>query len=220
VARYFDSASSQKLSIDSAVVTGAPFTLACWFRADNTNSDQGLISLADKDVNNQFFFLRLDGITPVLTARAGSGGTTGTAQTSTQASANTWHHGVAVFSAANDRAVYLDGAGKGTNTTSVTPTGIDQTAVGVLTRLTPVSFMLGRIAEAAIWNVALSDDDVASLSKGFSPLLIRPQSLAAYWPLFGNDSPEPDRWTGSFNLTVTGATKEEHVRIYYPWGMP
>ena len=41
----------------------------------------------------------------------------------------------------------------------------------------------GSLAEAAIWNAALSDAEVAALATGVSPLLVRPGSLVFYAPL-------------------------------------
>jgi hypothetical protein len=35
----------------------------------------------------------------------------------------------------------------------------------------------------AIWSAALTDAEAAILALGISPLLVRPASLAAYWPM-------------------------------------
>ena len=63
--------------------------------------------------------------------------------------------------------------------------------------------MNGRLAEIAIWNAALTDDEVLSLSKGVSPLRVDPQNLVAYWPLYGNGSPEPNYVRNSTDLALT-----------------
>jgi len=49
----------------------------------------------------------------------------------------------------------------------MTPDHIDRTA----------QEMDGDLAEAAIWNIALSDADVARLATGESPLSVRPDAL-------------------------------------------
>jgi hypothetical protein len=41
----------------------------------------------------------------------------------------------------------------------------------------------GRVAHAAIWNTALTQNEIIDLARGVSPLLIRPGNLAGYWPL-------------------------------------
>ena len=99
--------------------------------------------------------------------------------------------------------------------------------------------MAGRIAEAAIWNVALTDSEVQALASGVSPLRVRPESLQAYWPLFavtgnaidysgkGNDLTDngtvgvadhapvgpmfafPSGWQGAFTTAVAAITVPE-----------
>jgi hypothetical protein len=69
----------------------------------------------------------------------------------------------------------------------------------------------GLAAEAAVWNVALSDAEVVSLSKGFKPYRIRPQSLVFYAPLIR----ELHDVRGGRNLTNNNsATVANHPRVY------
>jgi len=121
-----------------------------------------------------------------------SKGNFSSAQTTTNASQDTWHHLCGVFAASDDRTAYLDGGNKGTDATDLSPDYVDLTAIGAFKDNTPGEYCSGRIAEAAIWNVALTDAEVAILADGFSPLLVRPASLVAYWPLIGRYSPEID----------------------------
>jgi hypothetical protein len=53
------------------------------------------------------------------------------------------------------------------------------------------------------------------LSLGYSPLFVRPQSLVAYWPLIGRNSPELEL-IGGQGGTLTGTTQAEHPRIIRP----
>ena len=74
----------------------------------------------------------------------------------------------------------------------------------------------GDIADAAFYTVALTEDELLALSAGYSPELIRPGSLVAYWPLFGNLSPETSR-IGGYDMTLENApTKADHPRVIYP----
>ena len=41
----------------------------------------------------------------------------------------------------------------------------------------------GRIAEGAVWDVALSDAEIMALAKGVCPSMIRVQNLRGYWPM-------------------------------------
>lgn len=75
--------------------------------------------------------------------------------------------------------------------------------------------MDGAIAEVGIWNVALSDSDVALLAKGVSPLMVHPESLVFYAPLIGQYSPEIELRSAR-NLTLTGTpTQSAHPPIFY-----
>jgi hypothetical protein len=115
---------------------------------------------------------------------------------------NTYAHIAAVFAAVDDRRVYLNGGNKVTDdATSKTPAGIDTTSIGRRSTSAPALYASGRIAEAAIYNAALTDDEIAELAAGASPLLVRPDALVAYWPLVGRDYPEPDL-VGGFPMSL------------------
>jgi len=76
-----------------------------------------------------------------------------------------------------------------------------------------------RVAEVAVWSILITEVEMAALGAGVSPLLIRPDSLWAYWPLTGNESPELDRWKNRYDLTLTnGPTKTDHYPIILPYG--
>ena len=74
----------------------------------------------------------------------------------------------------------------------------------------------GAIGEVAIWAAALTVPEIVALAKGFSPLMIRPDSLLSYWPVLGNDSPEPD-YISSLGAGAVGTVpKSEHPEVYRP----
>jgi len=211
MARLFDDAASEYLERTEAVLTGTPITVACWFRSDAV-VDQFLVGLHDTSATP---YIALNAWSDgVLYATVRDAATFSEAATSTSWAVNTWHHGCGIFASATSRSVYLDGGGLGTNATSRTATGIDTTCIGVRANSgTHSEYMSGRIAEAAIWNVALTGAEVAILAAGYSPLLVRPQSLVAYWPLIQTDN---DR-VGGYNLTAYNTpTIAAHPRVLYP----
>jgi len=55
-----------------------------------------------------------------------------------------------------------------------------------------VNFAKGKIADVGIWQVILTANEAASLGHCVPPNRVRPESLVAYWPLYGTDSPEPE----------------------------
>lgn len=219
MSRLFDDILSDRLVNANAVITGYPFTLACWFNSDNVSISQVLISVGDTATADNYHYLRAAGSVASDPVQAGSAasGTARNATSSTGYSLNTWHHAAGVFTAAADRAAFIDGGSKGTNTQSTTPAGLDATAIGRLETSTPANHMSGMIAEAAVWDVALTDAEVAILAAGYSPLFVRPENRIAYWPLLGRTSPEIDI-IGRFEMTVTGAVVAAHPRVRYPFG--
>lgn len=194
------------LTVASAVATAAPMTMACWFIANNITAEHVLMDIDDGSDANKFQ-IRASGAvaSDPIRALTVAASTSSIAVSSTGYSANVWQHACGVFASATDRRAFVNGGSKGTNATSRTPSGLTTLRIG--RELT--AFAAGRIAEAAIWDIALTDAQVASLAKGASPLTIQPGNLVFYAPLLGNDSPEPDR-VGGLSLTVAGATKTDH----------
>ena len=218
MARLFDDASNQSLTVESAVLTGPPITMACWFNSNDATIEQGLINIVDKDgPANPRWMLQIRGASvgdPIRLASEPSG--FASVITTTGYSANTWHHACGIENSQTNRNVYIDGGSKGTDTTdpgavSGTP---DRTAIGRQMDSTPNAPMSGSIAEVGIWNVALTDAEVAVLADGFCPLLVRPQSLVLYVPLIRDADQDI---VGGLSFTPNASpTISSHPRIIYP----
>jgi hypothetical protein len=134
----------------------------------------------------------------------------------TALSAGTTYRFCAVSASSTDHRVYLDGVLDGSNSGSRNPGTRSFVRIGARTVLSSGTYFDGRIAEVAIWNVALTDAENAALGRGVSPLLIRPQNLVFYAPLLGRADPEPDL-SGGANLTlVNNPPPAVHPRVIYP----
>jgi len=181
--REFDDGSSEYLQNASAVATTTPLTMACWFNSDSAAVNQTLLWLGDTAGFQDEFTLWIGAALDKVFAAARHAGPGVYAFSATGYSVSTWHHACAVYTNATSRAAFIDGGGKGTNTTSQVPAGIDATAIGRTGSSKPVTYTSGRIAHAAIYNSALSDAEVWALAHGAIPLDIRRQNLVAYWPL-------------------------------------
>lgn len=217
MARSNTGSASNRFTNASAPVTAAPATLACWFKPANLTACNNLLFVTNSTFNN-YFGLEFDGAnlngqgddvvladTTNSTSTFGVSGTGGTA--------GSWMHCAAVFTSATSRQAFMNGVGGTVNTTSKTPTSLTVTHVGSLSTFSPLN---GSMCEAAIWNVALSADEILSLSKGVCPLLIRPQKLLRYWPLWGNGT-EASRFLTNSTLTLVGTmAKAEHAPIFMP----
>ena len=204
LARLFDDGSSEYLeNTTAAPVLAVPLTMAAWFYCDDvtTWTDRNLVSIQDKDTEKNYFQLRLRaGDTEIVRAHTRSAAAQGGATSTAEYNVNTWHHAAAIFSATDARAVYLDGANKGTENTDITPVDLDSVSIGRLGDSSPDQYMSGGIFLAAIWNVALTDAEVALLAAKHAPLCIRPENLMAFWPL--TDTVDDSDWLGGFDLTA------------------
>ena len=88
---------------------------------------------------------------------------------------------------------------------------MDRLGVGAFVRGNVSGFYNGQAAEVGIWNVALTDAEIASLADGMTCDKVRPQSLVFYAPLIR------DLQDVRGGLTITnnnGATVANHPRVY------
>jgi len=204
--------SSDYARYGGAVVSAYPFTMACWALPDNTTANHTLIWVGNSAVSNQYFELSIrgaDGGDPVAAIARNTVYTSAT--TSTGFSSSAWNHCCGVWTNSFSRDAYLNGGGKGSNTESVSATGLgaNRTTVGRSDDSTPGDNIAGLIAHPCIWNVALTEAEIKSLARGAHPLTVRPASIVSYWPLYGNGSPEPDE-VGRFELPLTGTSKSSN----------
>lgn len=196
------------LQISTAVVTSYPSSACAWAKSSDLTLDQGLLWCGDVADNKEFACkISMEGagtipIADYCAAKVRSNADGGAeAKTSIAYTANNWHHIAGVFPSISSRSAYLDGGSKGTNTDTVTPVGVDTTDIG---GEDGAGSMIGDIAHVAVWNIALTDQEVASLAAGVSPLRMRRSALVAYWPINGV-SPEVDI-IGGLDMTVTGTS--------------
>ena len=216
MARTFDNNAANYLSKTSAAVTAVPLTIAAWVnRSTFTTSD--VILAINNPVADEAHFKLVILASDVVSARTKSALAGGSgANTTTTITATGWNHCCGVFRSATSRDAYLNGGGKGSNASDITPLLLDRMYIGATDAGTdPFD---GGICEVALYNIALSDAEVALLAKPVSPLFVRPEGLVAYWPIMGRYSPEIDI-VGGFHMTVNGTLAQlNHPRIYHPSG--
>jgi hypothetical protein len=198
----------------SAVVSGMPLTMACWFYPNGDTTRYTLMSMANNFVGFQgggyqitaFGDLAGDPI-QIGTDQAGN-----TAVSSTAGfNANQWNHAAGVFTSTTSRTVYLNGGNSATSTFSHSPSAPGQ-GLRLARFVNSFPFPLaGRLAEVGIWNAALTAAEIASLAKGMTCDKVRPQSLVFYAPLVR------DLIDQKGGLTITNnnsATAADHTRVY------
>jgi hypothetical protein len=204
MSRYFDDAGTTYLSASNAAVTSTPLTLACWFYSDDDAIEQILVSVGVSGSNNNRWSLLIAGQAAGDPVRAQARTTSpASADSTTGYSVNTWHHACGIFVGSAERYAYIDGGSKGSSTGSRAPSGVNHHRIGA-SHDGSTSKASGRICEVGIWNVALTDAEVAALARGISPLRIRPANLVRYYPVRGTESPEPCVRSGN-SVSLTGS---------------
>jgi hypothetical protein len=218
---YNFSGTNQYLQVGSAIVTSAPLTMACWFNCDSVDLTGCLVSVTNSGIagNITRFALFARGAVagdPVSVIASDITNTNGISDTTAGYTTGKWHHGCGVFTSTTSRSVYIDGGNSGTNTTSITPSLLDRTNIGVqflqsAGGTSGISFMDGLIAEVGIWNAALTAAEIASIAKGMTCDKVRPQSLVFYAPLVRDIT---DQKGGLAITNNNGATVANHPRVY------
>jgi hypothetical protein len=219
MARNFNG-SSQALQFTSGLsLSNETLTLACWFRSTSITVSQALIAIGDSTGGARTQLIAAGAATDKIEAQA-VGGSATTALSTGSYSANTWHHAAGVYPTFYSRTAYIDGvAGAEAGNTQDFYT-YTQASIGARRAASALgAWLSGDVAEAAIWSVALTADEVAQLAAGYSPLFVRPSALAAYYPLFGRGGASGGEESWSSTLTMSAVASpglSDHPRIIYP----
>jgi hypothetical protein len=203
----FTASSSQFLSATNPL-SAAPFTLAAHASVSSAAGNKAVVSLHSSTAQRFLLYVTSGGAPSFFVNDAASF----TQPQAGTVSANTPFHIAAVEAAANSHKIVLNGTTTTTLTTSRSPTGISGVRIGgdSVTGST-TNLMTGQIAEVGIWNVALTDAEIASLAGGMTCDKVRPQSLVFYAPLVR------DLIDAKGGLTITNnntATVANHPRVY------
>ena len=133
---------------------------------------------------------------------------TGSATTTNVSTVDTWTHCAAIFTSNTSRRAILNGdtGGAANNTTNTgTPGSLTRFSLGVRDLTAQQGFFQGLIGAWAVWNVALSDEEVVALAKGWHPTRIRRTALVwlCMFPALGTVVTDE---IGTADMTITGAT--------------
>jgi len=207
-------------------ITNYPLTMATWFYPASVTLTMAMMGRGNTGVNESYDMLYLSGTAAgdpirVYSKASGAAAAFATATVGVNGVANQWYHACGVIAGSQDRRCYFNGGNKGTETaTDRTPYSVSGYALGAVPRLSFAFPWYGGLAESAVWNVALTDDEVAALGAGVCPLFIRPGSLVSYWPLGGMyDTDDGDHdMVGGYHLTPvnTPTTMDHPGGIIYP----
>lgn len=209
MARTWDADEANYLSRTDAVISGPPFTVSIRFIADDLVENYVLWAMGDNsNATNRFAVLLLgaaaSGELGAFTKDSSGDGTA--INIGVIPSIGTYQHALAVFAGVADRRIFTNGGNKATNTTSITPTGLDRTSIGVGLDNGDVAVQAhrGRICEVTVWDVAFTDSEAARIAAQINPAEFRAKDIKAHCQIHGYRSPEPDFSLNKKSFTVNG----------------
>jgi|SRR5215831_10134457 len=184
---------------------GGDITACCWWHCDTVTSAAGRLLGKWSDVAGGNSYL-LD----ISSSKARWFGNDGSTQFqivggTTLVNGRWYHHlGRKQGTGANSLQLFLNGILDG-QMTQGTNNQAGSAALTIGNSAANAGPFDGRIAEAAVWNVALSNAEIAALAAGVSPAYFRRSNLVFYVPIYGAGAPEADLSGNRNNGALTGS---------------
>lgn len=224
MARFF-TPPNQYLDLTTAVVSSYPLTLACFFRYSSLDANQVIFSIGDRgvptpSVDRPHWALNIDNVGQLYARTYNLWPNLADATVAVGLVADTWYHACGLFPSSNSRTAFLNGGNKTTDNTNIPFTyPVNTTTIANMPTQPGAGWDFhGAVAEAVAYNAILTDDEVAALASGACPLAVRPQNIAAYWPLW--DTSDLDL-VGGYDMTpIGGPTEMAHPPVFYSFPEP
>lgn len=228
-ARAFVAGSSQALTVANPVIIPYPASMMIWFYDAVGSNVSCLISAALAASAVEYGSINVNGSQKV-TGEVRGGGAFANPVSATSYPLNAWNNAILIFnSAGGAKDIYLNGGGKGSDSTTVNIASWDQFAIGQRCSSAAVYGTMAALAQATCWNIALSAAEISALTTpveyngviGYpSARMVRPEAIRGHWPIFGNGSPELDQEGRGLDLTLvnTPAKAAFQPPIIYPPG--
>ena len=205
MSRDFPGTSNNYLRINNPLgaldIANIPMTLAAWVFPRSTSIGLNQVAGKEPAVVGAGGYVLGNGRAAVIDNARGTDTVSAPSIT-----ANVWQHWVMLkrLNGADGLRFYLNGAQVATTTSNRSvPDNSAGFTIGARD-LGDLGFN-GLIQEVAVWNVALTDAEIASLAKGLSPQMVRRTNLAGHYPMWGTSSAgEEDLSGGTQSLTEVG----------------
>lgn len=203
------------LDVSSATVTGVPMAMALWLKRDpsglGVSQEYFVVGVSGTPDNRFFLFCGNPDLGACVVRDAASNSASQFGNVSFPASV--WQVMSCNFLSNTSRTYYWNGRKASTDTTNKALATSSFMRISGDPQATPASPAKALIAHVALWNTALSDDDHLRLAER-SPDKISPANLVEYWPLTGNNSPEPSLGTSPHAMTVFGTTYSQDNPVF------
>jgi hypothetical protein len=149
------------LNSDHANLMVAPFTVSAWVYTNTVSGGNRQVwAITGLSDFKGWFFYSANGV-PSFQANDGA---TGIATATNNLTTFNWYHMVGIEYGTASRACFLNGASKGTNTTTIVPGMVSPSNENIGTyRSGNGDFWSGQIADVRLYNRALSDAEVWAL---------------------------------------------------------
>lgn len=233
MSRVFDGTDDGCNATIGSMPTAVPVTLSAWVKMDASwaTGTHTIVKLGDWSSYKDFF--RIQALKNSSgTTRFEAGSHHGSEKTALHGSSITdaqWYHVCGVFTSTTSRQVYVDGVAGTENTATSEPDAADFSHLSIGASQTSGSnanFLYGKIAEVAVWNVALTTTEIDKLKDGSCALFVREENLKGYWPIQGlysgvGDTDGEVDFIGGMDLGPDGATidQSDNPVIHFP-GLP
>lgn len=199
----FDGTSSTGAFADSAIMTAPPMSVCATVRPSSATTLGEVFAIGRLANNSDRFSLELRGDVSGDPARVFTGiiGTAVSADTTSGYTTGTWHRVCAVWTSDSSRAVYIDGAHVGAETsTTIVPVSVGTTAIGMVRRLSDAGFFNGDITNVGVWNAALDAGELAAYNGGYAAHCIHSSQMPGYYEMVTRDA-------GGVLPDVSGSTR-------------
>lgn len=170
----------------SSVVTAYPFSLAAWIKPDSSLANTATLTVGSIGAATARLALvdnsSSAGANHIDAFSVNGAGTTAAANGTSNWAPGVWTHRAGVWSVSNNRKTYGDGTLEATNTggnTTDLTTYIHTVFGGRYNGGSPSSSTM-KMAYMGMWDVALSDAEVASLAAGALPTSVQAAHLLIY----------------------------------------
>lgn len=196
-------ASTDHLDAARALVLAPPMTMLAWVKMTTLGLGYQIMTIGQSGISTQRFSLGYQA-TNTIGCNENDGASSIAQSSAAIADTTAWHLAVGVWSDRTNRAAFLDGANKGTISALKAAGTPNAVRVSGDLQAVPANPFQGLVGITAVWNVALTDAEVASLLSLY-PSQVRPANLVHLHDYSDKQSPEPDYGAGNLPLIVTGA---------------
>jgi hypothetical protein len=218
MAIYFNNATEGVA--DNSVITlntwmangSAGLTCSAWVKVPSfVRNNQTILCVAGSGSTTNCIRFQLEAGGCIMRVNAG----TNNAQSADIGRPNEWIHVCGTIVSITERSAFINGGGKGTNTTSANCTSTTAGRIGGNNNTG--SSINGLVAELTVWNTPLSDNEILLLSKGIKSTQLRLGNIIYYAPFkIGDGSRVAYRASKSYNYTFTGGTQRPKLVADHP----